>query len=224
MHLLFLFLSSSAKNRKARRCCCTAARTAAVTHYLLFSVFPKQMFLKLHILLSAFHPTDYRDCTTFDGIKMALNSCLTGDEHVSCLWKRIKSANTWRRTGQRARLPPLILFVLVFAHILLFPSCVGPISCVNWQPHWRKLPAHPIIPTIRSPVGKVEKASWVEVGEMGGSFFFYCKTGQLKQRRMGKVGALAWIFADVNNRRFKASKLRSPDSPHVAKRRVSPQS
>lgn len=50
----------------------------------------------------------------------------------------------------------------------------------------------------------MEKASWVEVGEMGGFVFgfFYWKSGQLKQRRVEKVGALAWIFADVNNRRF----------------------
>lgn len=54
-HLLFLFLSSSAKNRKAKRCCCITTRTAAVTQYpsLIFS-FPRTNVSKIKYIVVSF--------------------------------------------------------------------------------------------------------------------------------------------------------------------------
>lgn len=113
-----------------------------------------------------------------------------------------------------------------------FPSCVGPISCVNWQPHWKAGANFHLIRLFRlsesrRQSGEGELTVWVEVGEMG--WLFTVKAGSLSRdgckgwsRNRFSIKCIRLDFGWCQQSTVEASKRCSRDGSHVTKRRVSP--
>lgn len=102
----------------------------------------------------------------------------------------IKAADTWKRNGQCAHFPSYIVYFDVCSYSA-FPSCVGPISCLNWQPQWKVAANFQLIQLFglaesRGQSGKGKLTVWVEVREMGW-LFKIVQLLDIKQRWMKRL-------------------------------------